>query len=284
MQYLDDDSTDKVPFLLTFHICHMPAMVTKRVKELATLRKISNGLLGFIVGFVLDGKSTPCMGPEYRGNETDFVATVHESGVTVMRFKVNPSYLLFKIRDCKDILVRGYPPGIVAIPLAGYDCEVKMPRAKQKQTLRVYQYPVIPAYAMTPEKLQGVTLHHDLYVSELDNRQAQILYVVLSRILMLAWLILTQPLTMEYVRRFVPPKIVLEEVHKLMNNVHIPVYASKKQREKLTKWRAIENQHYASAMAIHQEREDGRRKQRKSFMDFAASLVAPPVTTSKSRK
>jgi hypothetical protein len=69
-----------------------------------------------------------------------------------------------------------------------------------------------------------------------------------------------------------------------MNNVHIPVYASKKQREKLTKWRAIENQHYASAMAIHQEREDGRRKNRKSFMDFAASLVAPPVTTSKSRK
>ena len=73
----------------------------------------------------------PCMDPEYRGNETDFVATVHESGVTVMRFKVNPSYLLFKIRDCKDILVRGYPPGIVAIPLAGYDCEVKLPRAKQ---------------------------------------------------------------------------------------------------------------------------------------------------------
>jgi cyclic beta-1,2-glucan synthetase len=52
------------------------------------------------------------MGPEYRGNETDFVATVHESGVTVMRFKVNPSYLLFKIRDCNDILVKGYPPGI----------------------------------------------------------------------------------------------------------------------------------------------------------------------------
>jgi hypothetical protein len=267
LQYLDDDNTDKVPFLMTFHICHMPAMVTKRVTELANLKKISNGLLGFIVGFIMQGSSTPCMGPMYHGDDQNFHATVHPSGVTVLRFKVNPAFLLFKLRDCKEVLVHGYPPGVVAIPIGTYECEVKLPNAKQNSTLTVQQFPVIPAYAMTPEKLQGVTLYHDLYVSELSNRQAQILYVVLSRILMLSWLILTQPLTMDYVRKFVPAKIVLDEVHRLMDMVQMPTYAPKEQIKKFYKWRAQENKYYGQAMAIHRERETSRRKSRGIFFD-----------------
>jgi hypothetical protein len=283
LQYLDDDSTDKVPFLLTFHLCHMPAMVTKRITELANLKKVSNGLLGFIVGFIMSHSSTPCMGPTYRGDEEHFHAAVHPSGVTVLRFKVSPSFLLFKLRDCNEVLVQGYPPGVVAIPNGTYDCEVKLPSAKQKSTIRVHQFPVIPAYAMTPEKLQGVTLRHDLYVSELDNRQAQILYVVLSRILMLQWLVLTQPLTMEYMRRFVPTKIVLEEVHRLMAMVHMPSYAPKEQRKKFFAWRARENRYYEQAMGIHRDRESSRRSRTKSYMDFMTSTASPVNTTATPR-
>ena len=220
------------------------------------------------------------MGPMYRGEEEHFHAAVHPSGVTVLRFKVSPSFLLFKLRDCNEVLVQGYPPGVVAIPNGAYDCEVKLPNAKQKSTIRVHQFPVIPAYAMTPEKLQGVTLRHDLFVSELDNRQAQILYVVLSRILMLAWLILTQPLTMEYIRRFVPTKVVLEEVHRLMAMVHMPSYAPKEQMKTFFTWRARENRYYEQAMGIHRDRESSRRSRTKTYMDFMTSTGAPnPVIT-----
>jgi hypothetical protein len=249
----------------------MPAMVTKRVPDLAKVKKVSNGLLGFVVGFVLESSLEVCLGPDYRGNNDDFFATVHDSGVTILRFKRNPAFLLFKLRGCKDILVKDYPAGVIAIPLKPYTCKVNLNHGVTSVT--VHQFPVIPAYGMTPEKLQGVTLLHDLYVSELDNRQAQILYVVLSRVLALAWLIFTQPLTMEYVRKFVPSVQVLQTVRDLMDRVFIPSYMTVDQAHVFDQWLRTQQRYCAQALRIHDDRAQLRRNYRRNVMDDLAPLA-----------
>ena len=170
------------------------------------------------------------------------------------------------------------PPaaGVIAIPLKPYTCKVSLNHGVTSVT--VHQFPVIPAYGMTPEKLQGVTLLHDLYVSELDNRQAQILYVVLSRVLALAWLIFTQPLTMEYIRKFVPSVQVLETVRDLMDRVFIPSYMTVEQARVFDRWLRTQQRYCAQALRIHDDRAQQRRNYRRNVMDDLALLAvaAPP--------
>ena len=192
LKYSDDDFTHKIPFLLTFHTLAMPAMITKRIPELEPVQCIANGTLGFIVGFVHQGSDIACMTPSYIDDDRQFRISINDNGVVVKRFKRNPAYLLFKVRGCKRQLVKQYPVGVVAIPLAAYQAKFKPPNAKKERTMTVWTFPVIPAYAMTPEKLQGVTLDNELYVSTLDNRSPQILYVVFSRVRALIYLILTE--------------------------------------------------------------------------------------------
>ena len=92
--------------------------------------------------------------------------------------------MLFKVLGCKRQLVKDYPIGVVPIPLASYSASfrVSLPGATALTSMMVTTFPLILAYALTPEKLQGVTLDNELFVSELENRSPQILYVVHSRV------------------------------------------------------------------------------------------------------
>jgi hypothetical protein len=62
---------------------------------------------------------------------------------------------------------------------------------------------MIPAYGLTPEKLQGVTLYDNFYITELESRSPQTLYVTYSRNKFLNQLFISHMLTMEYIRKFV---------------------------------------------------------------------------------
>jgi hypothetical protein len=250
LKYMDDDFTGKVPLLLTFHTLAMPAMVTKRIDELEPIKCIANGTLGFIVGFIHDGAKEPCLSPAYVDDDSQFRITI-KSGVVVKRFKRNPSYLLYKVRGCKRQLVKGYPVGVVAIPLGRYQAKFKLPNAKALTTMTVWTYPLIPAYAMTPEKLQGVTLDNELYVSTLDNRSPQILYVVFSRVRALINLILTERLTLEYVQKFLPPKEIILIMKDLISRIEIPAYMPADERQQFATWQAWQQVYADAALQIH---------------------------------
>jgi hypothetical protein len=251
LKYSDDDYTGKIPLLLSFHTLAMPAMVTKRIEELEPIKCIANGTLGFIVGFIHEGSTTPCLTPNYVDDDAQFRTSVNEAGVVIKRFKRNPAYLLFKVRGCKRLLVQGYPVGVVAIPLSRYQAKFKLPNAKAISTMTVWTFPLIPAYALTPEKLQGVTLDHELYVSILDNRSPQILYVVFSRVRALVNLILTERLTMEYVQKFLPPKELIVLMKSLIDKIEVPVYMPAEERKKFADWQEMQRVYADAALSIH---------------------------------
>jgi hypothetical protein len=165
LKNMDDDFTGKIPFLLTFHTSAMPAMITKRVEMLNPLGCIANGTIGFIIGFIHDRDSAPCLSPNYRDDDSKFhIKLCDKTNVPIKRFKTNPSFILFKVRGCKRVLVQGYPEGVVAIPLSSFAAKFTLPSAKRETSMSVSTFPIIPAYAMTPEKLQGITLENELYV------------------------------------------------------------------------------------------------------------------------
>ena len=108
LKYTDDDLTNKLPFLLSFHTHAMPAMITKKVVELMPLNCISNGTIGFVIGFIHEDGDTACMSPTYVDDDQRFNVSISDDGVVVKRFKKNPAFLLFKVRGCKRLLVKGY--------------------------------------------------------------------------------------------------------------------------------------------------------------------------------
>jgi hypothetical protein len=230
----------------------MPVMITKRIPELEAIKCISNGTLGFIIGFIHHGSSSPCMSPDYVDNDDLFNVTLTDNNVIVKRFKQNPAYILFKVRGCTRQLVNGYPIG--AIPLATYQTKFTLPNAKAQTTMAITTFPIIPAYAMTPEKLQGVTLENELFISALSNRSPQILYVVFSRVRSLNKILLTQRLSLDYVRKFVPPEDIVKIMKELLDRIDIPCYIPESELQKLDDWLCMQHSYALQALALHRAR------------------------------
>jgi len=107
LKYTDDDLTNKIPFLLQFHTHAMPAMITKKIPDLVQLNCISNGTIGFVIGFIHEEGGPACLSPSYVDNDARFKCSIAANGVIVKRFKQSPAYLLFKVRGCKRQLVNG---------------------------------------------------------------------------------------------------------------------------------------------------------------------------------
>jgi len=257
LKYSDDDFTDKIPFLFSFHTNGMPAMITKRIVQLEVLNCIANGTLGFIIGYADDDSIKMKTSPNIIDDDSMFWITTTEDNITIKRFKKPPAFLLFKVRGCKRRLVKGYPIGVVPIPLASYNANFRLPGATAKTTMAVTTFPIIPAYAMTPEKLQGVTLEHELFVSELENRSPQILYVVHSRVRALVNLILTQLMSLEYVRKFLPNLDLVYLVSSLIDRIELPAYMPPSERTKFAAWVTEQKRYASDAIQLHQERRQG---------------------------
>ena len=264
LKHSDDDFTDKVPFLFTFHTLAMPAMVTKRIDDLEGVKCIANGTLGFVIGFVHHNDKTACVAPGYLDDDSRFrLRWTADRNITVKRFVHSPAFIVFKVRGCDRQLVTGYPPGVVLIPLASYQAKFTLPGAEAETTMSVATFPLIPAYAMTPEKLQGVTLSYELYVSVLDARSPQIFYVVCSRVKVLLNLIFTQELTLEYIRKFLPPENIICTVKALLDRIEVPSYISPLQRKKFQEWRTTQRKYANLALQLHDERKRAKLLKRK---------------------
>jgi len=268
LKYSDDDFTNKLPFLLSFHTNGMPAMITKRIKQLDTLNCIANGTLGFIIGYAHDDSIKMCTAPNIIDDDDKFRITITEENVTVKRFKKAPAYLLFKVRGCKRQLVKDYPIGVVPIPLASYSASFSLPGATALTSMMVTTFPLIPAYALTPEKLQGVTLDNELFVSELESRSPQILYVVHSRVRELEKLVMTDLLTEEYVRKFLPSQYLVQLVSDLIDLIETPAYMPQSERVKFEAWKAEQKTYATAATKLHQD-----KKMKKTRLPQATNVL-----------
>ena len=281
LKYMDDDFTNKFPFLLSFHTHGMPAMITKRIEKLEKLNCISNGTLGFIIGYAHHKNSKACVAPVYTDDDSKFRVSITADNVVVRRFRKQPAFLLFKLRNCDRQLFRRYPPGVVPIPLASYKLQFRLPNSHALTTMMVTSFPLIPAYGMTPEKLQGITLEHELFVSEVASRSSQIMYVVYSRARAIMRLILTELLTMEYVRKFLPSEEIIRLVDSLMDRIQTPDYMPATERAKFDAWFADQKKYVSEALALHVDKRRSKlptSSRKRSPTAAAARAVTGNVT------
>jgi hypothetical protein len=81
----------------------------------------------------------------------------------------------------------------------------------------------------------------------------------LSRLKALKWLILTFPLSLGYVRKFVPPLKVILAVRDLLANIIIPKYAPTIEIAKFNTWHTTQLQYSYEAEALWREVNGGIR-------------------------
>lgn len=271
-----------------FDITGMPAMVTKRLKELEKAKTISNGTIGFIVGFICANGHT------YYGDTPLDIELFHQKDYgshIIWKFRDVPSLLLFKVRNCDRQLVSGYPVGVIGIPAFQGSIPIrlaakKLPapstfntatsatsapnknKNKAALSISIKQFAIIPTLAMTPEKLQGVTLNHYLYVSNLIRHgySPQTLYVTLSRVRDLKWLVLLERIDLDYLKKFAPPLPIIQQMKALLHKIVLPSYMHKYPEEatKQKSWLQLQlsyiDQATITAESLLRKKKD-RRKQ-----------------------
>ena len=161
--------------------------------------------------------------------------------------------LLVKIRNCSRVLVEGFPPGVVGIPTMHIPIKITLPNTATRWTPTVDVFPCIGANSGTPEKLQGVNLEFKLFVGPLDRHgySESCLYVAFSRVSKLENLVLTEPLTMEYIRKFTPPMAVLMQMKSLLERVNVPPYGTEEDKAAYQEWLRQEKEYLNQAFAIH---------------------------------
>ncbi|RLN14065.1 hypothetical protein BBJ28_00016772 [Nothophytophthora sp. Chile5] len=163
----NDDITGRVAMRLYFFI-GMPEMVTRKHPQLKDSEVIANGTV------------------------------VAE---TILMRLIHPSDLLFiRVHGCTKTLVRDIPPGVIGIPVMAFQIKPQTPNLA-RTTIIVRQFPLVPAFASTTEKLQGQTCADGIVVTKLERNGGvppQSLYVALSRTVALEKLTLITMLMAEF--------------------------------------------------------------------------------------
>jgi hypothetical protein len=268
---LTEQETDKIPLLFQFHLMCMPVMNTKRCDKesgLDKLRLLANGLIAFIIGYIktTNGRTIRIIMSEDDPYPEDFVSQVRPDGIVIKRFKKVPDYLLMKVRNCNRVLVEGFPEGVFQLPIMTNDVKFKLPGTKTVISFKIKQFPLIANYAMTPEKSQGSTVDGEVTIGKLNCEKSQALYVAFSRVRALKQIILTEKLTLQYVRKFLPSKALLNELKRQVMAIDVPDYIPHTEQAKFFYWKENELQYYNEAIAFHEEK-DSRKKKRHIVKD-----------------
>ena len=245
LDFMDEDKTDKVPLLFQFYI-GMPIMITKRIKKLEPLRLISNGTIGNVLGFIPHGAL------EYRQDDCYF-DIAQKNGIIYKRFKNVPKFMIVKIRGCNRVLVEGYPIGVCLIPPLHAPIEIILPHNGTSIYPTVDQFPFICANAMTPEKLQGITLFLNMYFGEIIRKGVSeaSCYVAFSRVLEAKYLVFIEHITRELINKFNPPISVLMEMKNILENLNHPPYMTSEQSITYFSWLKQENEYCREACQLH---------------------------------
>ncbi|KAI9348154.1 hypothetical protein BDR26DRAFT_948318, partial [Obelidium mucronatum] len=250
LQHLDDDYTDKTPFLLSF-VLGSPVMCTKKLRD---SQFFSKGVIAFVVGYEAD---TSC-----GSDDAALFITSTVNNITFKRFRLQPLLLYLKIRGCSNVLVDGFPPGILGIPpwkgpimtnIGGHGSLVKYPKKENRLWQPVcIQFPIILSYACTPEKMQGVTLKNHLIVTPLSRKgmKPQTLYVTLSRVKTLIALYLTERVTRQYLTKFRPPKHFVRKTLDLIQKIELPSYTPAHIMNSFDEWRSTQIRYAHQALHL----------------------------------
>ncbi|KAG1694469.1 hypothetical protein DVH05_028660 [Phytophthora capsici] len=222
----NDDLTERIPLRL-YSFIGMPIMVTRKPPQLADLKATANGTLGTIIGYY----PPP--------NEAESVQ-VESDDTVVMRLLKAPQLIFVRLHDCDRVLVPGFGAGVIGIPKISASIKPTID-SLGRASITIEQFPIVPAFACTTEKLQGKTCSDGVVVTPLHRKGGvppQSLYVALSRAKTLEALTLTQPLTPDYIAKFKPSEADVEEMQRLISMIREPPYITSTQRTLFERWKS----------------------------------------------
>lgn len=158
--------SDRVPMLLEL-VVGMPVSCSRNLPSLA----LANGTLGTLLALQWDPRTT-------------FTTTVSQDGVTTHTASGQPEYIFFQpfITAAGRLPLPGLPEG--SVPLPPHKGQVHFKSRGFRKTLS--QVPLVPAFAITTDKTQGLTVSQCVVGPQRDEHRskppAQVLYVALSRV------------------------------------------------------------------------------------------------------
>ena len=204
LRCLRDDKTSGMPIVSEMAI-GMPVQCTK---NLSRSLKLANGTLGHVIGIQWPRNRNITRS---RGANCDY---------DVCEYDGLPDYVLIKLIDfAQEALIPGFAPGVVPVRPTLVK-QVKIHIADDRQfTVNIEQVPLIPAFSLTSDKCQGLTvdrmilgpLRHDS--RRLPQRTS--FYVAMTRVRTMANLFLMEPLTSLYLKYFKPSPVAIAEMARL---------------------------------------------------------------------
>ncbi|OWZ04872.1 hypothetical protein PHMEG_00023151 [Phytophthora megakarya] len=201
LRMIRDDKTSNMSFLLKI-AKGMPVQCTKNVSQ---AMKLSNGSIGFVTGFECS--------PE------DSVRMETVDGINYAIHTCPPDIVFIKLRNYFTTqFFPELPDGTVPVLLrVEKQVEIKMP--DRSFNVIVTQVPLIPAFAITSDKSQGLTVERmvlgPLRHSSRINPQRTSFYVAVTRVKTMKQLYLMERLTPEYLGYFKPSEAALAETQRL---------------------------------------------------------------------
>lgn len=229
LRHLDEYLTDRLPMTFDF-VLGMPVIMTRRHPLLNKADIIANGTLAFIVGFDYNSQDQTW---EHKSEGDVDIHVLHRV----------PDMIYIRIKKCNRVLVTGFPIGIIGIPKYKYQAKITAANPNNHSatwTVTVTTFNMVPAFAGTPENLQGRTLTDGIVMTELTRGSkpmpSQALYVSFSRIQKLTDLVLLKPLSRKYLDKFRPRRETIEEMRRLQDMIEIPENAPYAEVEKFNAW------------------------------------------------
>jgi hypothetical protein len=190
---LRDDQTSRIPIQLSLTE-GMSISCTQKNEPLG----ITNGTIGIVAGI------------EWEDNTT-FQIFRTSDGVQVKKPSKLPKYVIITKLNPSNQSFGNLPPNHIPIPPTKKQAKMLFQNRSYTKTLK--QVMIVPAFSITTDKSQGLTVSAAVIGSQKDqNRKrppSQILYVALSRVTDPHMMILTEKLNMEYLLNFKPnPKLL----------------------------------------------------------------------------
>lgn len=197
LQGIRDDKTGGMPVILELAV----GITVQCTKNTSEVLKLTNGTIGYVVDFVTD--------------EQDSFREVTANCFTIHYHSHPPVAVYVKhIGYAGTSFLPHLPVGVVPVrQRVEKSINVRMPARSFNVTIK--QVPLVPAFALTSEKCQGLTVDKMILgpMRHPTRRapQRSSFYVAVTRVRILAQLYLMEPLTKQFLAYFTPRADALAE-------------------------------------------------------------------------
>jgi hypothetical protein len=194
VRQLSDDRTGRLPMVLDL-VEGMPVTITKNQAPEAY---IANGAIGFV-----------CHIEMHPANE---IIRTYDDGVEINHCSELPLAVYIQMLGMENQpLFPGCPNGVVPVILTQQKTTLNFGKATsesimaRKKTAFLQQLPIVPAFAMTAEKVQGLTLEGAYWCPKGRTGQSSAFHVVTTRVKTLDGFGLVDKLDVNQLRRHYRP-------------------------------------------------------------------------------